>query len=341
MAQQVLDPAIRGQETAQRILVNTLASLRIPHSILLHGPSGSGKYTLARSYAAALNCLEPVDRVQPCRTCVSCRQMETMSHADFSVIEADGSTIKIDQIREVIEGAYLKPYSYRRRVSVIKHAELMTEEAANCMLKLLEEPPPTSHLILTSTDTEALMDTILSRCLKVRLVPVAKGEIVELLCSSPGVDRRDAERAAAQSGGDVPLAIRFMDQSQETETGLSALIGVLRTGEGCIIDLLDSSSEAASLGREGVSETLASLELWLRDSMVFGENGTCDNLINSESLDEIKETSLTLGRTGCMRATEAVTEARKRIAHSVNLGLVLDDLYLRLYTIASGRTLSE
>ena len=140
-SQEPLHSGIIGQDYAQRMLANTIKRKRVPHAILLCGPEGTGKLSLARAYAAALNCTDRGESVSACGSCQSCHAIATQNHPDVRLIEPDGQYIKIDQIRDVIEAVSYRSYSGGRKVWILRHADRMRDDAANSLLKVLEEPP--------------------------------------------------------------------------------------------------------------------------------------------------------------------------------------------------------
>ena len=170
---------IIGHDWAVDLLRRSLEAGRMAHAYLMSGPSQVGKTTLALALAKALNCTyaDP-----PCGHCPSCLQIEHGTHPDVQLIVGDGAreSIKIEQIRVLQREAVLSPYEGGYRVFVLRRIDRASVEAANSLLKTLEEPPPHVVLVLTALDPEALPATIVSRCQRLDLRPAAC-DIVEQL----------------------------------------------------------------------------------------------------------------------------------------------------------------
>ena len=185
--------ALVGHEWALHLLLNGLAVGRFSHATLICGPPNIGKTTLARIVAQALNCTGPAPA--PCGDCRSCHKVASGNHPDVRILDAPGQTLKIDQVRELQREMSLSPYEGRWRVAVLCDFERATMEAANALLKTLEEPPGYVALLLTATQPDLLLPTIVSRCqlLSLRALPI--NQVREALVSQWGVDTTQAEAA--------------------------------------------------------------------------------------------------------------------------------------------------
>ncbi|MCX7913529.1 MAG: DNA polymerase III subunit [Thermodesulfovibrionales bacterium] len=163
---------VHYQPKAIKILKGTIKKERLPTAILMYGQKGVGKMFTALNYAKAINCHARVD-FDCCDRCISCKKIDGRVHPDVHLIEAIDSEIKIDSIRKIEEFLSFKPLEGREKVVIVNDSERMNQNASNAFLKILEEPPPNSLLILISSNEDALPLTIKSRCIPIpfSLVP--------------------------------------------------------------------------------------------------------------------------------------------------------------------------
>ena len=179
-----------GQELVVRTLINAIKTKRISSAYLFAGPRGTGKTTLARIFAKALNCENLVDGYEPCNQCQNCLQINEGKFLDL--IEIDAATHRgIDQIRELKEAIKFAPSAGRYKVWILDEAHMLTLEASNALLKTLEEPPSHAILILATTNPQKLPETIISRCQVFefkRLTPFQIQKKLELIGEKEGVE---------------------------------------------------------------------------------------------------------------------------------------------------------
>jgi DNA polymerase-3 subunit delta' len=166
------------QERATRVIKRLILQNRLPHAILLIGKTGIGKKAFARAMAKSLLCCNRLDGTEACGECSSCRKVDALSHPDLVIVSTEGNTIKIDQIRAVIEKTSYRTAKDRFRVIIIEEAEKLSDEASNALLKILEEPPEGNIFVLTSSQHYQLLPTIRSRCCHIALQPASYGELL-------------------------------------------------------------------------------------------------------------------------------------------------------------------
>ena len=209
-----LQDALPWQEDSWNRIREMVDQDRLPHALLLNGPRGVGKELMARRLAAALVCESDQTDERPCGNCRSCELSQAGTHPDIHWVapEEEGKAIKIDAIREMIGRSSLTTQARGLRVFVVSPADAMNRAAANALLKTLEEPVPSSVLVLVSSSLHRLPATILSRCQRIDIRPVEMAVASSWL--KKWVDPDDAAIALALAGGAPLLAHRFVRENR-------------------------------------------------------------------------------------------------------------------------------
>jgi len=216
---------IIGHRNQWNFLVKAAELDRLSHAYLFYGQERLGKKTLAVEFVKYLNCekvifSKPRARAglaaEPCQICRNCRDIQKRAHPDFILIEPKRKEIQISQIRDLIWKISLRPYSAVFKVAILDKAHLMTKEAQNCFLKLLEEPKGKALLILISEYPEILLPTILSRVQKLRFSLVRSTEIENYLIEK-GISGEKAKYLSQLSLGEPGAAINFLSDPQKLE----------------------------------------------------------------------------------------------------------------------------
>ncbi len=317
---------IIGHEWAVEFLQHSLATGRVAHAYLFTGPPQVGKVKLARALAQALNCTgsEP-----PCGQCRSCEKVDKDAHPDIRVIEGEGAggSLKIDQIRALQREAMLAPYEGRYRVYILRRADLASLEAANSLLKILEEPPEHVVLILTAVQPESLPATIASRCQRLDLRPVAR-HLLESVLQERGIEGQQARLLVRLSGGRAGWAL---DASKEKsmldrrQRDLDQMIELLAATRVARLDFAWKMGRNSDSGR-------ALLELWTgwwRDLLLVHHKGL-DHVINVNRRDELGWMAGQTTVPQVRRALDALQSAIAQLEANVNARLAWEGLLLNL-----------
>src|SRR5690349_18740772 len=240
-----------GHEWAVDMLKKHVVQGNTRHAYLFAGPPGIGRRTLALRFAQALNCQSPTAPGIPCGECRNCKQIAAMQHPDLTIVQADaeGGTIKVDQIRDTRRALTLKPYIANYRVALFLRFQEANDSAANALLKTLEEAPAYAVLILTADNPEQLLPTIVSRCEVLRLRPLSIEEVQAALeARGLGVDQ--AKLISHISGGRFGYALRLienealLEKREERLNELHSLISASRVEKFAYADKLSRDKES-------------------------------------------------------------------------------------------------
>lgn len=318
---------IVGQKPIKEHLQKTLQTGKISHAYIFYGEKGCGKKALASVYARALQCQN--GGIEPCNVCTSCKQALNLNQPDIICVEHEKpKLISVDEIRnQVNRDIILKPYSSARKVYIIDEAEKMNHEAQNALLKTLEEPPAYATILLLTSNLEALLQTIRSRCVTLTFQPVSDVEIERYLMKEIQVPDYKASICAAFARGNIGRA-KELAGSVEFENLKEETIKFLQTiSEKSISDLANFAKEMANkdADTEGFLELV---QMWYRDLLVYKSTLNTQSLIFKDDTSLIKRMALKCTYEGLNRVLDGVEEARTRISSNVNPELTLEWLLI-------------
>jgi DNA polymerase III subunit delta' len=318
-----------GHEWAVDMLKKHVSHGTTRHAYLFAGPPGLGRRTLALRFAQALNCQTPVDAGIPCGQCRDCKQIEAMQHADLTIVQAEseGGTLKVDQIREARRSLTLKPYQANYRVALFLRFQEANDNAANALLKTLEEAPSYAVLILTADNPEQLLPTIVSRCEVLRLRPL-KIESIQSALENRGIETSQARLIAHISGGRFGYALRLienealLEKREERLNDLQSLISASRVEKFAYADKLARDKESM---RQAV---LIWLSYW-RDIMLRSAQASTP-LVNVDRNVEIEDLAGRLDLSIARRVVTNFEDVLEKMERNVNSRLLAEVLLLDL-----------
>lgn len=320
-----------GQEAATSLLERSMARDRLSQAYLLVGPAGVGKTALATALAAALNCQ---GAHPPCRSCPQCRRVLGGLHADVMVLtlQPPERELGIQRIRDLQRSLSLQPFEGRCRVAIIREAERLSHEAANALLKTLEEPPPEVVLALTTAAEEEVLPTIRSRCQRLPLHPVPRAELLRFLQEDRGVPAPAAERLAAYSQGCPGRALRALAEPQLLEANAQWLERLKTILEG------DTALRLAEAGRitggftgqrERALQAVACWQDWWRD-LLLAQAGCREGLTHAHEAATYARYAQQLDAPAVRETLARLQQATQHLERNANPRLVMDVLVLWL-----------
>ncbi|MDD2890818.1 MAG: DNA polymerase III subunit [bacterium] len=203
---------ITGQEVAKKLLLNTLKNSHVAPNYLFHGPEGVGKKSTAIEFVKALNCPEFTTLSDNCDICKNCNSIFLNNNPDFDIVEPlkEGrkeqiKTIRIEQIRNIQSKYSFRPVWLKYRIAIINKAELLEEEAANAFLKILEEPPEFTLFILITSNVNAILPTLKSRCQPIRFRKLNTSEMKNIL------DKNISDDILELANGSISRAVKLLE----------------------------------------------------------------------------------------------------------------------------------
>ncbi|HEB70474.1 MAG TPA: DNA polymerase III subunit delta' [Desulfobulbus sp.] len=322
---------IRGHSRALGLLTRVMSTGRLAHAYLFSGPDGIGKATVAREMAASLFCTEK-DTPEPCGHCPGCRQYDSGNHPDFIHVQPDGVSIKIDRIRALKKQLAFSPFAGGMRVILIEEAQTMRREAANSLLKLLEEPPPDNLFLLIASDAEPILPTIVSRCQVVAFAPLADDIAAEIIgMHAPELDGQTSLMLAGLSGGcpGRALTMEAGDVLPLRDQVVAALLEQRWPRARAVEEALFLARELAGLN-SGFDLLLDLLRLFFKDGMLAtlgSESPSYSGVDDSKDPLLLRERWNLSQLSDKMRAIDAATDA---LARNCNRALVCEVLMLNL-----------
>jgi len=324
---------ILGQERAVRLLREAISKEKTAHAYLFVGTQGTGKTTTALAFCQALNCRQPVGG-EGCGRCPPCRKLSSGNFPDLVIVEADGQNIKIEQVRELDRSFGFKSVEAEYRVTIVRRAEAMTEEAANAFLKMLEEPPSGNILVLTVTEPLDLLPTIVSRCQRVSFRPIPADLIEKWLIENQGMEKDKASLLSKMAAGSPGKALDmgqgdFLAKRQELLFAMNRVIHLPAP------EIVEWALGYIGKGKKEQKEAAAGLMLgvwktWYRD--LFLSRADCPEqlLVNADFSRELKNACEDFTMDNLSESFFILDQAERDLQRFRNLDLLVENSVLKL-----------
>ena len=316
---------IVGHERVKGVLRRAVQNDRVHHAYLFSGPEGVGKTPTALAFAAALNCTD-LSGGDACGRCASCRKTRDGNHPDLWIVEPEKSMIKIDQIRDLQHRAQFAPYEGKRKVYLLRSADLMNPNAANALLKTLEEPRDATVFVLIADNPHLLPMTVLSRCQRVAFWPLLTQELARELEDRLELEPEQARLVALLSNGSLGRAL-----GMEIESLLDRRRAVLE-----IVSALSGAGPTRALGlaeemiEDDPSELCEIVKTWYRDQIVWKTTGREDALVNRDMVQAIQKEASGAPLPALFEKVRAIGQTQFWLGFSANRKMALESLALTL-----------
>lgn len=336
-----------GNDRVKLALRRLVQSGRIANALLFAGPEGVGKRLFALSLAAGIVC-QNRQGAEPCGKCGACRRAEVFNipkpdkkddfkqvffseHPDVGIVVPFNKNILVDAIRDLEREANFRPYEARARFFIIDEADKMNDAASNALLKTLEEPPATSHIILISSRPDSLLQTILSRCQIIRFAPVGAQEMEAYLTATGNFSAEDARLVARLSAGSIGRA--FSIAPEEVRSRRNAMMQVLenvlvRSDRAALLAASETLADAKN--KDNFGADLEILESLIHDIWVLKLAGGRERITNADlesHLLSFAQRAAPPVLAGWLREIELI---RERTEVNINKRIAVDALFMEM-----------
>lgn len=316
---------IKGQPRAIKILQKEIATSSLSGAYLFVGPTGIGKTLTALAFTKALNC--KIGGPDGCDRCSSCRKIDHLNHPDVRVITPEEGSIKIEQIRDLKRGAGYKLFEGKKKVWIIEEADKFTLEAANSLLKVLEEPPPDVVFILISETQEKLLPTILSRCEIIRFFPLSSKALHSIVAVYLPPDSPKANLIKKLARGRVGEVLSLIKDESILKMR-DAVLDIL-SKKISLEDIFQWVSKWKDYGTTELERILDVIMFWFRDLLIL-KQGISRRVVNYDRMEELKNQKETYSYGAIKEAIETVERTKGYLRCNVNQSLALEAMWLKL-----------
>jgi DNA polymerase-3 subunit delta' len=320
---------IVGQEQLKEHLQNAIATNKVSHAYIINGERNAGKEFIARVFAMALQCEKK--EAEPCGECHSCKQALSNNQPDIIYISHEKpNTIGVEDIRAQINNdIVIKPYSSPRKIYIVNEGEKMTPQAQNALLKTLEEPPEYAVIVILTTNVEALLPTVLSRCVVLNMKPVSDALVKKYLMEQLGVPDYKANICVAFARGNIGKA-KLLASSEEFEKVKDEAISLVKNINDMEIHEIVKAIKKISEYKFDVNDYLDILMAWYRDVLFFKATKDVNSLVFKEEIQQIMRVSDRSTYEGIETIVNALQSAKKRLEANVNFDLTMELLLLAI-----------
>lgn len=321
---------IIGQEHIKEYLQNAISQKKIAHAYIIQGERFSGKEFITKVFAAALQCEK--QGTEPCGECRSCRQVQSGNQPDIIYVRHERpNSIGVEDVRsQVNSDIAIMPYSSPCKIYIINEGEMLTDQAQNALLKTLEEPPAYAVLIILTTNLEALLPTILSRCVVLHMKPVQDGLVKEYLKKELMIPDYKADICVAFARGNIGRAkqLASSEDFENIRNEALSLVKNIRNME--LHEVMAAVRKIGEYHQMNINEYLDVISIWYRDVLLFKATNDTNHLIFREEIQYIRKAADKSAYEGIENILKALENAKSRLHANVNFDLVMELLFITI-----------
>ncbi|MCK6255106.1 DNA polymerase III subunit delta' [Fictibacillus sp. KIGAM418] len=316
------------QPRAVKTLTNSVKKDRLAHAYVFEGGHGTGKMDMALQLAKTFLCRETTS-VEPCGECKDCKRIDSGNHPDVHIVQPEGQSIKIDQIRGLQKEFAYHGMESDKKVYIVEHSDRMTVQAANSLLKFLEEPTSSTIAFLLTEQVHRLLETILSRSQVVSFSPLPPEQLVKSLQEEDISLPMAAMAAALTSDKSEALEICRQEWFAQARDKVIQLTEELRTRPSQVFVSLQDNWLSFFKEKDQLDNALSLLLIWYKD-LLFIQLSEPEHLVFVDQRQALEQQALHTSQKRISEKMLAILTAKQRLGANVNPQLLMEQLVLRL-----------
>lgn len=320
-----------GHKNIIKYISSAVQADAVSHAYILNGERGSGKRLLANLFAMSLQCQNRAEDGEACGKCQSCKQAHSGNQPDIiKVTHEKPNTISVDDIRtQVNNDIVIKPYSSKYKIYIIPEADLMSAQAQNALLKTIEEPPEYAVIMLLTENAEALLPTIRSRCVMMKLRNIKDQLVKKYLMEQMEIPDYKADVCVAFAQGNMGKAIMLATSEYFNEIKEEVVHLLRNIDEMNVSELMDAVKKCMTYKME-INDYLDMIAIWYRDVLIYKATKNVDRVVFSDQLRYIKARASKSSYEGIENILDAIEKAKARLKANVNFELTMELLLLTI-----------
>ena len=320
-----------GHKNIIKYISSAVQADAVSHAYILNGERGSGKRLLANLFAMSLQCQNRAEDGEACGKCQSCKQAQSGNQPDIiKVTHEKPNTISVDDIRTQINNdIVIKPYSSKYKIYIIPEADLMSAQAQNALLKTIEEPPEYAVIMLLTENAEALLPTIRSRCVMMKLRNIKDQLVKKYLMEQMEIPDYKADVCVAFAQGNMGKAIMLATSEYFNEIKEEVVHLLRNIDEMNVSELMDAVKKCMTYKME-INDYLDMIAIWYRDVLIYKATKNVDRVVFSDQLRYIKARASKSSYEGIENILDAIEKAKARLKANVNFELTMELLLLTI-----------